>query len=91
MCSSMLSLKLFVYSISAHSENRDQRMRQVVAYKRLKTMENHQPSGPKTDHGRLRKVVVYNRFQLLGFSWENFGVFDGRSLMGGGRIRKVVA
>ena len=24
-----------------HSERRDQRMRQVVAYKRLKTMENH--------------------------------------------------
>ena len=34
MCSSMLSLKLFVYSTS-HSENRerrDQRIRQVVAY-----------------------------------------------------------
>ena len=27
--------------VCAHSENRDQRMRQVVAYKRLKTMENH--------------------------------------------------
>ena len=23
-------------------------MRQIVAYKRLKTMENHQPSGPKS-------------------------------------------
>ena len=27
-------------SHSTHSEKRDQRMRQVVAYKRLKTMEN---------------------------------------------------
>ena len=27
-------------------------MRQMVAYKRLKTMENHQPSGPKSDRGR---------------------------------------
>ena len=34
-------------------------MRQVVVYKRLKTMENHQPSGPKSGRGRLREVVVY--------------------------------
>ena len=42
MCSSMLSLNFLVYSKynSAPSENRDQRMHQVVAYKRLKTMEN---------------------------------------------------
>ena len=38
MCSSMLSLKFFVHSKqhSAHSEQKDQRMRQVVAYKRLR-------------------------------------------------------
>ena len=48
-------------------------------------MENHQPSGPKSGHGRLQQVVVYKRFQQLGFDWENFGFFDGRSLMGGGR------
>ena len=54
-------------------------------------MENHQPSGPKSGRGRLQEVVVYKRFQLLGFDWEKFGFFDGRSLMGGGRIRKVVA
>ena len=43
MCSSMLLLKFFVYSKenSANSEHRDQRMRQVVAYKALKTMENY--------------------------------------------------
>ena len=27
-------------------------MRQMVAYKRLKTIENHQPSGPKGGRGR---------------------------------------
>ena len=27
-------------------------MRQMVAYKRLKTMENHQPSGRKSGRGR---------------------------------------
>ena len=55
-------------------------MRQVVAYKRLKTMGNHQPSGPKSGRGRLQEIVVYKRFQLWGFDWENFGFFDGLSL-----------
>ena len=43
MCSSMLSLKFsVVYSKqhSARNEQKDQRMRQVVAYKRLKKLEN---------------------------------------------------
>ena len=39
-------------------------MYKVVAYKRLKTMENHKPSGPKSGRGRLQEVVVYKRFQL---------------------------
>ena len=63
MCSSMLSLKFFVFPKwhSVHSEHKDQRKRQVVAYKRLKfnTMENHEPSGPKNGRGRLQGVVVY--------------------------------
>ena len=52
-------------------------MRQVVSYKRLKTIEiiNRQAQKMVT--------VAYRRFQLLGFDWENFGFFDGRSLMGG--------
>ena len=37
---------------SEHSENRDHKMRQAVAYKRLKTMKNHKPSGPKS--GKVR-------------------------------------
>ena len=54
MCSSMLTK----YH-SAHSENRDRRMREVVPYKRLKTMENNSPSGPKSSLGRLQELVVY--------------------------------
>ena len=61
-------------------------MRQVVAYKRLKITLR-----PKNGRGRLQEVVVYKRFQLLGFNWENFALYDGRSLMGGGRMREVVA
>ena len=56
MCRDMLFLKFFVYSKShsAHSEHRDQRMRQMVAYKGLKTMENHfKLSGPKSGRRRL--------------------------------------
>ena len=34
-------------------------MRQMVAYKRLKTMENHQPSGPKSGRGRGGGVLPY--------------------------------
>ena len=57
-------LKFFVYSRqqSAHSEQRDQRMRQVVGYKRLKTIENQKTFRPKklsrslTGGGRLLDV-----------------------------------
>ena len=28
---------------------------------------------------------------MKGFDWENFCVLDWRSLMGGGRLREVVA
>ena len=54
-------------------------------------MENHRPSGPKRGRGRLQEVDVYERFQLQGFDWEHFGVLDWRSVMGGGRLREVVA
>ena len=49
MCSSMLSLKFSIYSKyhSAHSIHRDQRMCQVVTYRRLKAMENHYTFRPK--------------------------------------------
>ena len=52
MCSSMLSLKFFVYSNerTENSENRDQRMHQVVAYKGLKEW--------KISDRQAQKVVV---------------------------------
>ena len=31
--------------------------------------------------GRLREVLVYERFKLQGFDWENFGVLDWCSLI----------
>ena len=34
-------------------------MRQKVAYKRLKTIENQKPSGPKSGRGRLQEVAVH--------------------------------
>ena len=49
-------------------------------------MENHQPWGPKSGRGRLQEVVVYKRFQQLGFDWENFVFF-----FMGGRLWEVVA
>ena len=58
---------------NAHSENRHQKRREVIACKKLKTMENHFPSGPKSGRSCLQEVVIYLRFQLWGFDWENFG------------------
>ena len=80
MCSSMLSLKFFVYSKShsAHSENRDQRMRQLVAYKGLKTMEN-------INHQAQKMVLVaYGRWLFTrGSNCKALTVFfDWRSPMG---------
>ena len=39
-------------------------MRQVVAYKRLKTTETYETVSSERGHGRLQEVVVYERFQL---------------------------
>ena len=39
-------------------------MCQVVAYKRLKTMKNDNAVTSKGGRGRLREVVVSERFQL---------------------------
>ena len=38
----------------------------------------------------LREVFVYGRFLLEGFDWENFGVFDKWSFMGGAHLRHMV-
>ena len=36
-------------------------------------------------------MVVYDRFKLQVFEWGNVGVLDRCSLMGGGRLRVMVA
>ena len=65
----MVSLKFsVVYSKqhSAHNEQKDQRMRQVVAYKRLKKLENHSAF-------RLTKVVAVAYilvFWISGRLWD---------------------
>ena len=93
MCNSMLSLKFLVCSKydSAYSENRDQRMRQVVGYKRLKTIENQKTFRPKklsrslTGGGRLLDVPTV-RIWLGKFWCFGLGVAYGRrSLTRGGR------
>ena len=59
MCSSMLSLKFFVYSNKKANIARDQsqRMRQVVAYKRLAlTVRPKKWSRSLTGGGRLLEV-----------------------------------
>ena len=43
-------------------------------------LQNRQP--PKVV-AVLQEVVVYERFNLQGFDWENFGVLDKKSLFGG--------
>ena len=60
-------------------------MCQVVAYRRLKTIENS-----KTVSRRLREVLVYERFQHKALTENMFGVLRRWSLMGGGRLREVV-
>ena len=51
-------------------------MRQVIAYKSLKTVENYKIVSTKSGHGRLRKVTVSEKLRLKDFEWENFGVLD---------------
>ena len=60
-------------------------MCQVVAYRRLKTIENSKTVSRKSDRGRLREVVVYERFQYKALTDDIFGVLGRLSLMGGGR------
>ena len=70
MCSCMLSVKglCIVTSVqvkyewsSTYIELRDQIRRQVVAYNSLKTVENYKIASTKSGHGRLRKVIVYEK------------------------------
>ena len=57
----------------------------------VKTMENSKIAILECCRDRLREVVVYGKFQLLGLDWENFSVLDKWSLIGGSRLREVMA
>ena len=48
-------------------------------------MENYLTVILKSGRSCLREVVIYQRFQLQGFNWKNFGVLDKWSLMRGDR------
>ena len=64
---------------------------QVVAHRRLKTIENSKTVGRNSGRGRLREVVVYKRFQCKALTEDIFDVLGRWSLMRGGRLRVVVA
>ena len=49
-------------------------MGQVLAYRRFKTIENSKTVSRKIDHGRLRKVVVYERFQFKAVTENIFWI-----------------
>lgn len=57
-CSSILSLKVLhiLWVAKFHT------MRQVDAYKRLKTMKNYKTIMPKSGYSRLWKVIIYKKF-----------------------------
>ena len=63
----------------------------MVAYRRFKTIENSKTESRKSGRGRLREVVVYERFQYNALTENIFGVLGRWSLMGGGRLQEVVA
>ena len=58
---------------------------------RLKTIENSKTVSPKSGRGRLQEVVVYERFPYKVVTENIFGVLGRLSLMGGGRLREVIA
>ena len=58
---------------------------------RLKTIENSKTVSPKSGRGRLQEVVVYERFPYKVVTEDIFGVLGRLSLMGGGRLREVIA
>ena len=54
-------------------------------------MENSKTVSPKSGRGRLQEVVVYERFPYKVVTEDIFGVLGRLSLMGGGRLREVIA
>ena len=63
----------------------------VVAYRRLKTIDNSKLSAEKVVAIAYGEVVVYERFQYKALTENIFGVLGRWSIMGGGSLREVVA
>ena len=63
----------------------------VVAYQRLKTIENSKTVNRKSGRSQLRQVAVYERFQYKALTENIFGVLGRWSLMGGGRPQDAIA
>ena len=57
-------------------------MCQMLAYRRLKTIENCKTAGRKSGRGRPREVVVLERFQYKTLTEDIFSVLGRWSLMG---------
>ena len=66
-------------------------MCQVVAYRRLKAIENSKTVSRKSGRGRLREMVVYERLQYKALTEDILSVLGRWSLMGGGCLLEVVA
>jgi len=67
------------------SPGREETMHQLVAYKKVELQKIKKSPALKKVVGRWS---FYEKFQLKGFDWENFGVLDKWSIMGGGRTWK---
>ena len=65
-------------------------MRQLVAHKRLKTMENYDTIRTKRDQSRVWEVIVHERFLSLSIDGEKSFLGRWSLLMGGGRSPEVL-
>ena len=62
----------------------------VVAYQRLKTIENSKTVNRKSGRSQLRQVAVYERFQYKALTENIFGVLGRWLLIGGGRTLSLI-
>ena len=60
----------------------------VVAYQRLKTIENSKTVNRKSGRSQLWQVAIYERFQYKALTENIFGVLGRWLLIGGGRTWK---
>ena len=85
----MLSMKFLhiLWCHSTYSELRHHTMGQVLAYKRLKTIENYKTVRLISSRGHLLEVFVYKRFWSRDLTGKNLVFWIDGCFMGGGRLR----